>query len=173
MENRISRKVDNHLTIFKQEIKDWFDKNKCDISGDSNKSQFLQFIFDYGALSLSKDDFTKRKRVKNTVPLQIRCCACRANGEQCTRRKKEGEDYCGTHVKGTPYGMIEKNKLNITPIKKREIWVQEIKGIQYFIDNETNIYLHEDILNNNKDPSIIGKYTKDSEGNYQICGELA
>ena len=27
MENRISRKVDNHLTIFKQEIKDWFDKN--------------------------------------------------------------------------------------------------------------------------------------------------
>jgi len=173
MENRISRKVDHHITSFKEDIKKWFDKNNSDISGESNKNSFLQFIFDYDALSLSKDDFTRRKRVKNTVPLQIRCCAKRANGEQCTRRKKEGEEYCGTHIKGTPYGVAESEKNESASIKKKEIWVQEIKGIQYFIDNESNIYLHEDILNNKHNPVIVGKYTKGNDGNYSICGEIS
>ena len=172
MENRISRKVDTHLMSFKEDIKEWFSKNNSDITGESNKNSFLQFIFDYGSLSLSKEDFTRRKRVKNTVSLQIRCCACRANGEQCTRRKKDGEEFCGTHIKGTPYGIVEQDKTDIVPVKKREIWVQEIKGIQYFIDNSNNIYLHEDILNSKKDPSIIGKYNIDNDGKYNICGEL-
>ena len=173
MENRISRKVDHHITSFKEDIKKWFDQNNSDISGDSNKNSFLQFIFDYDALSLSKDDFTRRKRIKNIVPLQIRCCAKRANGEQCTRRKKEGEEYCGTHIKGTPYGVAESEKNENTYIKKKEIWVQEIKGIQYFIDNEYNIYLHEDILNNRHNPTIVGKYTKSDNGTYSIYGEIS
>jgi hypothetical protein len=172
MENRISRKVDTHLTTFKEDIKEWFNKNNSDINGDSNKNNFLQFIFDYGSVSLSKEDFTRRKRVKNTVSLQIRCCACRANGEQCTRRKKDGEDFCGTHIKGTPYGIVEQNKNDIVQVKKCEIWVQEIKGIQYFIDSNKNIYLHEDILNNKKNPSVIGSYSVDDSGKYSICGEL-
>ena len=58
------------------------------------KITFLQFIFDYGSVSLSKEDFTRRKRVKNTVShYKLDVVLCRANGEQCTRRKKDGEDY--------------------------------------------------------------------------------
>ena len=172
MENRVSRKVDNHITSFKEDIKDWFIKNNSDITGNSNKSEFLKYIFDYDTPSLNKDDFTRRKRIKNTIPLQIRCCACRANGEQCTRRKKDGEDYCGTHTKGTPYGIMQNNILPQNNSKKIEIWVQEIKGIQYFIDHNNNIYLHEDILNNKNNPNIIGKYTISDKGIYNISGEF-
>ena len=82
MENRITKKVDTHLFEFKNEVKIWFDKNECDISGKHTKSDFLKFIFDFNGISLSKDDFQKRKRIKNSVPIQIRCCAKRANGEQ-------------------------------------------------------------------------------------------
>lgn len=172
MESRITKKVDTHLTSFKEDIKEWFDANNSDISGDATKNAFLQFIFDYDTLSLSKDDFTRRKRVKNSIPLQIRCCACRANGEQCTRRRKDGEEYCGTHVKGTPYGIVEPNKSDINITNKKQVWVQEIKGIQYFIDDSNNIYLHEEILNNIKNPTVIGKYSVDIEGKYNICGEF-
>jgi len=163
MENRISRKVDNYLTTFKEDVKTWFDKNEADIAGPSGKSEFLKFIFDYDALSLSKDDFSKRKRVKNTVPNQLRCCAKRANGEQCTRRRKDGDEFCGTHIKGTPYGKILTDKTEVVAPKKRDIWVQEIKGIQYFIDNQQNVYSHDDILGNKNNPTVIAKYCKVGE----------
>ena len=168
MENRITKKIDSHISEFKNEVKEWFNSNECDIVGKHNKSDFLKFIFDFNTISLSKDDFQKRKRVKNSVPVQIRCCAKRANGEQCTRRKKNDGDYCGTHAKGTPYGEIECNVCELPSVKKIDIWVQDIKGINYFIDAENNVYNHEDVLSNKKNPLKIAQYTKDKDDKYCI-----
>lgn len=50
--------------------------------------QLTTFVYEYEKLKLTKEDFMKRKRVKNTVPIQQRCLAKRANGEQCTRKKR-------------------------------------------------------------------------------------
>ena len=50
--------------------------------------QLTKFVYEYEKLKLTKEDFMKRKRVKNMVPIQQRCLAKRANGEQCTRKKK-------------------------------------------------------------------------------------
>ena len=44
--------------------------------------------------------------------------------------------------------------------KKVQVWIQEIRGISYYIDNENNIYDHQDIVNNRLNPKIIAKYTK-------------
>ena len=44
-------------------------------------------------------------------------------------------------------------------IKKVEVWVQEIKGINYYIDNEYNVYKHEDILKNLTNPEKLARYT--------------
>ena len=52
--------------------------------------QLTKFVYEYEKLKLTKEDFMKRKRVKNMVPIQQRCLAKRANGEQCTRKKKRG-----------------------------------------------------------------------------------
>ena len=167
MENRIVKKVDQHLSVFKDQIKEWFAENDSTICGECSKNDFLQFIFDYNSLSLSKDDFSRRKRIKNTVPLGIRCCARRANGEQCTRRRREGEEYCGTHVKGRPYGQVTTSNNDTKNKKKLEVRMQEIVGIQYFIDEEKNVYSHNDILNNKINPEVIGEY-KNIGGEYVI-----
>lgn len=162
MENRIVKKVDIHVSEFKNQIKEWFNTNNSDICGVCNRSDFLKFIFDYNSILLSKEDFQKRKRVKNSVPTQIRCCAKRANGEQCTRRKKGDNDYCGTHCKGIPYGKIQETKNSEPLLKQKKIWVQDIKGIQYYIDIDFNVYNHEDVLSNKINPEIIAHYTKDN-----------
>lgn len=162
MENRIAKKVDIHISEFKNNIKEWFDKNESNISGRSSQSDFLKFIFDYNSVLLSKEDFQKRKRVKNSVPSQIRCCAKRANGEQCTRRKKNDFEYCGTHCKGIPYGKIQEHKNDIPLLKQKKIWIQEIKGLNYYIDKDGNVYDHADVLANNTNPEIITQYTKDN-----------
>lgn len=170
MENRIVKKVDLSIAQFKQDVQGWFDTNNADISGKSSKSDFLKFIFDHNTVALSKDDFMRRKRVKNSVAMNIRCCAKRANGEQCTRRKKEECEYCGTHVKGSPYGKVDCGIEEPSTSKKRDIWVQDIKGIQYFIDANFNVYSHEDILNNKPNPEIICQYKVDEAENYMITG---
>ena len=163
MENRIAKKVDVFLTSFKNDIKEWFGKNQVEMTNPYDKSAFLQFIFDYDAVTLSKEDFSKRKRVKNIVPAQFRCCAKRANGEQCTRRKKDEDEFCGTHIKGTPYGKIDCDIEEPLLAKKRHIWVQDIKGIQYFIDEENNVYNHDDVIANKINPRVIAQYTKSDE----------
>ena len=33
-------------------------------------------------------------------------------------------------------------------LKREDIWVQDIKGIQYFIDANNNVYNHEEVLAN-------------------------
>jgi hypothetical protein len=112
----------------------------------------------------------KRKRVKNMVPIQQRCLAKRANGEQCTRKKKEGCDYCGTHTKGVPCNIMDQDQSD-APKPNQEsinIWVQNIKGIEYFIDGSKNVYKHEDVINNSTNPRIIAKYAKNDIGAFSI-----
>lgn len=168
MERRVAKKLDSHFSEFKNDIKNWFQENSCEIIGNSNKSAFLQYIFDYDSVSLNKEDFQKRKRIKNVVPQYDRCCAYRANNEQCTRRKKDGSNYCGTHIKGTPHGIVSSTDVSDVKIKKKQIWAEEIKGICYYIDDSNNVYDHEDIIKNKENPKIIAKYKVDFEGKYSI-----
>jgi hypothetical protein len=37
MERRVAKKLDSHFTEFKNDIKNWFQENSCEIIGDSNK----------------------------------------------------------------------------------------------------------------------------------------
>ena len=166
MEKRVAKKVDGHMTKFKNDIKEWLDKEE-DVLGMSARSEFLKFVFDYKQLSLGKEDFQRRKRMKNNVEAAGRCKACRATGEQCSRRRKGDSDFCGTHIKGIPHGKIEEQVDTTVKTKKRELWLQDIRGIQYFLDNGGNVYDYEDVLNRVKDPRIIAKYVE-NEGVYSI-----
>ena len=162
MERRLTKKVETHQLSFKNDLKEWIMKNKNMMNSD-NMAQLLTFIYDYPNISLTKEDFQKRKRVKNTVPQFERCTAKRANGEQCTRRKKDGSCFCGTHIKGTPHGVVDDSKEPTKQVKKVEVWVQEIKGINYYIDAEKNVYLPEDIISNSKRPRVIGTWEKQGD----------
>jgi hypothetical protein len=161
MEKRLNKKVETYISSFKDNIKEKATQLELVKNDDVNK--LLQYIYDYDRLSFNKDDFMKRKRVKNFVPIFDRCCAKRATNEQCTRRKKDGSEYCGTHMKGTPHGIIENNDEVKVNTQKIEVWAQDIQGIIYYIDKFNNVYQAEDIVVNKLNPKIIAKYIKIGE----------
>ena len=167
MEKRISKKVEDYLSSFKQDIKKlMIEYNLHELE---NGKLLLQSILDKPNLSFTPEDFIKRQRAKNTVNILERCSAKRANGELCSRKKKKNSIFCGTHCKGTPYGSIDNpnNNLttddnstsnpNTTPSQQKiNIFTIEIQGIIYYIDDNNNAYSMEDILLNKNNPQIIG-----------------
>ena len=167
MERRINKLITEYVTNFKEDIKT--KAIQLGLTNNPNMEQLVQYICDYERLVLNKEDFLKRKRVKNVVHLADRCCAKRANNEQCTRRRKdETLLYCGTHMKGTPHGICS-NEDNDKPLgQKVEVWAQDIQGIIYYIDKVGNVYQAEDIVVNKINPKIIAKYVKTGIDTYSI-----
>lgn len=161
MEKRINKKIEGYLLQMKDNIKDKI--STLGLSANDDANDLLQYIYDYDRMLLTKDDFLKRKRVKNAVNLFDRCCAKRANGEQCTRRKRGDDAYCGTHSKGTPHGIIENKEGETTANQSVEVWAQDIQGILYYIDKAFNVYQAEDIVTNKLNPKVIAKYVKNGE----------
>jgi len=165
MDKRINAKITSDVVNFKTNLRNII-SDKIATHNDpiinSDFEEILQYVFDFKICEISKEDLTKRKRTKNVVPSSDRCCAYRANNEQCSRRKKDGSLFCGTHIKGTPHGVINES-IPLSTTENISLTVQEIKGIHYYIDNKLNVYKHEDILQNNPNPSIIAKCVKHGE----------
>lgn len=175
MEKRISRKVEDYLSSFKQDIKKlMIDYN---LHESDNGKILLQSILDKPNLAFTPEDFIKRQRAKNTVNILERCSAKRANGELCSRKKKKNSIFCGTHCKGTPYGSIDNpnDHINLSdnisihppsnptpPQLKINISTTEVEGIIYYVDDNHNAYSMEDILLNKNNPQIIGTIINDT-----------
>ena len=161
MKKQINLKVSSFINKFKEDIvkkiKDYND-SECSLA------ELIAYIYNKENVNIEKTDLNKRKRIKNNVPFHERCNAIRANNEQCTRRKKEGEKFCGTHIKGRPHGEIneEKHSEQDTCVKI-QIWAEEISGIIHHLDDKNNVYDPEDIFQNKKNPKIIAHYTKDGD----------
>ena len=161
MEKRLTKKACEYIKNFKDNIKD--KAEKMGLTKNEQVNQLIQYMYDHESLSFNKEDFQKRKRVKNVVPLFDRCCAMRANCEQCTRRKKNGSEYCGTHVKGTPHGIVQSQEECKNTTQKIEVYAKDIQGIVYYIDGNNNVYQTEDIIKNMINPKIIAKYVRNGE----------
>ena len=157
MEKRINNKIDEHTTKFKMDIRKKI--LQLNFENKEKANELMEYVFEYEKLQVQKDDLSKRKRVKNSIPAQNRCNARRANDEQCTRRRKEGSEYCGTHAKGTPNGFLNANECTQVS-RKLEVVAEEINGIVYYIDSFLNIYKTEDIMSGKENPHIIGKCNK-------------
>lgn len=158
MEKRINKKIESYITVFKDNVRNKI--NELAIEEKPKVNELLEFIYDYERLSLIKDDLIKRKRIKNSIPINNRCNAKRANGEQCTRRRKDKCEYCGTHSKGTPHGFITLNDSSEVINQKIEVIAEEICGIVYYIDKNSNVYKTEEIIEGRLNPSVIAKCVK-------------
>jgi hypothetical protein len=194
MEKNLQRKVDEHFLGAKHMIREWWQtRRNYNASlqrgdGGDDVSDFLKFVFDdIPNLLISKDDFQKRKRVKHAWGLHELCIAKRADGEQCTRKMKE-DKFCGTHSKAQPHGIMQDPAATSTSSsssvivktnlavhhhlaaepERVEVWVQEIKGINYYIDKNNNVYKPGDIIANKQSPSIIAKWGMTAEGRFCI-----
>ena len=156
MEKRINKLIETYIIDFKDNIRKKMDELYFDEKSKVN--DLLEHIYDYQRLTLTKDDFIKRKRIQNSIPISNRCNAKRANNEQCTRRRKSDSEYCGTHTKGTPNGYLNLDSCSDCNVQKIDVVAKEIDGIVYYIDEHMNVYRTEDILNGKENPEIIAKY---------------
>jgi len=170
MEKRLKKRVEEYVLEFKENLKEKIMNSSLKDTPECN--EIVKYIYDYERIIIDQNDFVKRKRCKNVVPLFERCNALRANTEQCTRRKKKGNDFCGTHLKGFPNGVVNShNNIDNTVDNKIsvEIWTQEINGILYYIDINNNVYSMNDIMSNKDNPRVIASYEKNGEL-YSISG---
>jgi hypothetical protein len=159
MDKRMNVLLENYLIQFKNHI-----KQKATELGFSEKSKvndLLEYVYEYERLTFSKDDFIKRKRVQNTIPEDSRCVANKSCNERCTRRRKEGSEYCGTHHKHTSTKGQEL-------VKKMDVIAKEMEGIVYYVDEFQNVYRTEDILNEKENPQVVAKYEQLAGGRYLI-----
>lgn len=166
MEKRINAKIDKYVLSFKDDIR--HKAEELGLTANAQVSQLLQFMYDYERLHITKEDLIKRKRCKNGVCQSERCVAKRSSGEQCTRRKKKGHNFCGTHTKGAPHGICEiVENQSQSSITRVEVRMEEINGIMYFIDNSNNVYQTEDVMLEKTNPTIIGKYINGADKKIQ------
>jgi hypothetical protein len=118
---------------------------------------------------------TKIKRKRKKISTELCCIGRKQFGEQCTRRKKDGSEFCGSHMKSLPYGRIGDEKEFLCKIpgggkrgrkKKKELynedeyietWVDTELGNNYLIDKYNTVYTND--INN---PEIIGKKNEDT-----------
>ena len=85
--------------------------------------------------------------------------------------EKDNESYCGTHIKGAPHGFINKEQdVEETQSTRVDVWIQEIKGIYYYIDKNNNVYSTEDIMGSKKNPAVVAKYMV-VDGDYILVAE--
>ena len=165
MEKRINEQLKQYLSKFKDDIRDKV--VEIGLGESSQVNELLEFVYEYNRLTFEKEDFMKRRRVKNSVPIENRCNAKRANGEQCTRKRKDDCEFCGTHYKGTPHGVTstddQVDSTSLNDAISLEVFAEEIGGIVYYIDKFKNVYKTDDVLQSKINPVVIAKWEKQGE----------
>jgi hypothetical protein len=156
MDRKLNKVIAEYVGNFKKCVKE--KALQLNFTEDPKIHELIEYIYNYERLILSKEDVSKRKRVKNTIPCMNRCTAKRANGEQCTRKQKAGFVYCGTHVKGIPHGTISSNVEENNSYINAEVIAEEIHGIVYYLDKNGNIFSTEDVLKQVPNPKVIARY---------------
>jgi hypothetical protein len=160
MESRINKTLSNYVRTFKNDLANVIKDMETNDKG-IDVNELISYIYDYQKLVLNPTDFNKRKRLKNTIPVTNRCNACKANGEQCTRRRKEKSEFCGTHSKGVPHGMVKEEtntSIQGDTLQNLDIFGEDINGIIYYMDKYNNVYNMEDIMMKKINPGIVGSY---------------
>lgn len=140
MERQINDAIRDYMIGFKSEI---IQKRKT-LDIDS----FNVFVAEKEPLKLCLQDF----QAPSKIPHSNRCLANRTNGEQCTRKRQQGKNYCGTHSKTN-----ETTAEQPAPNLHVEVYLENFDGIFYYIDKVGNVYKTEDIQKENICP--FAKYT--------------
>ena len=158
MEKHLNDSISEYNVDFKNNIRDKI--IELGLEEGPLMHKLMEYVYEYPKMEFKKEDVTKRKRNKNSVPDNNRCSARLANNEQCTRRRKDGSEYCGTHVKGTPNGQVM--QCGDCKMLRTEVTAKEINGIVYYIDEQNRIYNTEQVMSNRENPDIVG-YLKEGQ----------
>ena len=169
----MEKKINSLISEYLKEMKEQFASK---VGDGAQVEELYNYIQEYPTLQLSESDYSKKKRARTKVLDDQQCIAKRANGEQCSRRKKKDCDFCGTHTKGCPHGIVEKSNTDQVKsedgeavVKKQiQVWLEDFNGIMYWINDYGSIYDTSDVINNVENPRVIGKYEKSMEDEREV-----
>ena len=165
MENIDLRDLTKDLgNIIKTKINETIIAISVDYNLDEN-----ELLSKYSPKLNSIQEITKIKRKRKSIPKEQCCLGRKQFGEQCTRRKKPGSEFCGSHMKSLPYGRIDDQKEHLCKVKGKrgrkkkkvsieeneeyiQTWIDKDLGDKYLIDKYNTVY-----TNNPESPKIIGK----------------
>jgi len=108
-------------------------KNICE-KENLDFEHILEKYLNYDSID-DKQEIKKRNR--KLPPKELQCKGRKSDFEQCTRKKKDNEDFCASHLKNLKYGSIDMENDDYI-----EMFEQEIDGKIYYLDNENNVYSH-------------------------------
>lgn len=166
------------VDIVNSRINEYFEKMAHDVEMIASSYEstpaiesILKYIRDYPLLHLEKEEIQRKKRQNTIVPSHLRCVAKCGKGERCSRRKQEDSMFCGTHLKGSPWGIVAPDNEPSLVSRKLPIWLEDFNGIQYYIDEEGRVYDHHDIIEGIANPRVVAKWVEDDEGKLRISME--
>ena len=94
----------------------------------------------------------KKKRKKNRIlDKNELCMAKKADGHQCTRRRKDGKEFCGKHLNNLKFGRIDDDDKYNDTNKYIKTTHEKIDGIDYLVDSNSTVYSFD-----KNNPTIIG-----------------
>jgi len=112
--------------------------------------------------SPTKNKGKKKKKSNPPVP-ECRCMAKKADGFQCTRRRKIESEYCGKHISNIKFGRVDDDITHQGENYKKTRRVN-IDGEYYLKDDDNLVYSY-----NKKNPTLMGKCI---DGKLVTTGEL-
>ncbi len=95
-----------------------------------------------------------KKKNKRVLPKEVQCMGRKIDGEQCTRSRRPGTDYCLSHHKRLPHGRIDDTSY-VKKIKGRrgrkrksnneyiETHIEKINGVDYLVDDYDNVFKYD------------------------------
>ena len=105
---------------------------------------------------------SKKKYKKTSIDKSLQCMAKKADGKQCTRRRKVKDnygniiepviEYCGKHVKSIKYGRVDDEEKFEDTDKYIRTVRENIDGEYYLVDKDNRVYSY-----NKEHPLLLGK----------------
>jgi len=136
-----------------------------------------------GKYSISQEDITNfisevdlqpPIRKKTILQSHEQCYARKQDGQQCSRRHKPSEKYCGKHIKNRPFGIY--NGTDITTSKSKTISVSVRKRIERTPRSYDDIIVLKSVQVKNKyyymDKHRILYNPEPVNGCYEVIGKL-
>tara|TARA_B100001123_G_scaffold362836_1_gene420236 strand:+ start:69 stop:596 length:528 start_codon:yes stop_codon:yes gene_type:complete len=105
------------------------------------------FIPSKNTLDSIKSSSTRKKTI---LTKEERCCAIKKDLEQCTRRKREGQEFCGKHIDKQPYGVADDKTTDIDLSQHTTddpddlpVYVENFNGTDFLVDVENFVYTYD------------------------------
>jgi hypothetical protein len=120
---------------------------------NNGKIVSLNELYEKYCIDDLKIDYTKKKKRKKNKQLSKDelCMAKKADGCQCTRRRKDTNEYCGKHLGNLKFGRIDDDEKYKDKEKYIKTMHEKINGNDYLVDENNVVYSFD-----KNNPTVLG-----------------